>query len=60
VICERWSQWLLGITLEVVEIAEGHTYIQGEMEASIGDEWSSKEMDECPFTPSNSWDIPIT
>jgi hypothetical protein len=35
--CGCWSQWLLGITLEVVE-------------ANRGEEWSSKGMDGCPST----------
>jgi hypothetical protein len=34
----------LGITSEVVEIARGHTYVQGEMKERKGEEWSSKGM----------------
>jgi hypothetical protein len=37
-------------TLEVVEIAGGCTYIQGEIEASRREEWSSKRTDGCPLT----------
>jgi hypothetical protein len=40
----------LGITSDVVEIAGGHTYVQGEIEASRGEERSRKGMDRCPLT----------
>jgi hypothetical protein len=39
----------LGITLGVVKIARGRTYVQGEIEASMGGEWGSKGMDGCPL-----------
>jgi hypothetical protein len=38
------------MTSEVVEIAGGCTYVQGEIEMSRGEEWSSKGTDRCPLT----------
>jgi hypothetical protein len=45
----------LVITQEVVQMAEGLTYVQGEMEVSRGEEWSSKGMDGCPLKNTTSW-----
>jgi hypothetical protein len=35
---------------EVVKIAVECTYVQGEINESKGEEWSSKGMDRCPLT----------
>jgi hypothetical protein len=40
----------LVITQEVVQMAGGLTYILGKMEASRGEEWSSKGTNKYPLT----------
>jgi hypothetical protein len=47
-----------GDTSEVVEVARDYTYVQGEMKERKEGEWSSKEIEGCPLTPS--FPTPIT